>query len=134
RFRGVPAIDAVILTCSEVVVLAPLDRPATQSLRIDFHVFHGRADLRGVGRPTAGLEHGFEYQSADPAFRHLLGRIAYVRFFRFLYDLLVDGQIVLKQGIRADDIEFSILEARQFALGLDVRPGDVIALPAEPAQ
>src|SRR5262249_53538065 len=31
-------------------------------------------------------------------------------------------------------VEFPILEARQFALGLDVRPGDVVAVPTQPAQ
>src|SRR3954447_4091796 len=55
RFRGVPAVDAVILTCSEVVFLAPLDRSAAQVLRVDLHVLHCRADLRGVGRPATGL-------------------------------------------------------------------------------
>ena len=46
----------------------------------------------------------------------------------------MDRQIVLEQGVGADDVELRVLEARQFALGLDVRPGDVVALPAEPAQ
>src|SRR5262249_40863197 len=50
RLPGVPAVDAIVLAGAEMIVLAPLDRPAAQSLGVDLHRFHRGADLGGVGR------------------------------------------------------------------------------------
>src|ERR671931_2020677 len=97
RLRGVPTINAIILAGAEVVLLAPFDRPAAQALGVDLYALHRSADFCGVGRPARGFEHGFEHQSADPAFRELLGRISHISLFRFVDDLLVDGQVVLEQ-------------------------------------
>src|SRR5262245_57742144 len=55
RFRGVPAVDAIVLAGAEMVVLAPLDRAAAQALGVDLHVLHRSADLSARGRPAGAL-------------------------------------------------------------------------------
>src|SRR5262249_26776776 len=139
-FRRIPTIDAIILARAEVVLLTPFDGTATQALRVDLYVLHCGADFCGIGGPNPALWAWFWHPSAHPPFAPSLGRLAHISFFCFVHDLLVDGQVgprvprFLKKRIRADHVEFPILEARQFALGLDVRPGDVVAVPTQPAQ
>ena len=45
----------------------------------------------------------------------------------------MDWKVVLEQRVGTYDVKLSVLEPRQFAFGLDVRPGDEVPLPIEAA-
>src|SRR3712207_7528051 len=55
----------------------------------------------------------------------------YTTLFRSLRDLLVNGQLLAKERIRADRVELPVLEPGKIALRLKVGPCDVVAVPAE---
>src|SRR5262245_60728359 len=69
-FAGIPAVDAVVLACAEVVVLGPLDGAAAQALGVDLEVGHSRRQLL-ARRRTRRLQRRLDHHACDPAFRHL---------------------------------------------------------------
>ena len=123
---------AVVLPRAEVVVLGPLERPAAQPLEIHLELAHRRGDFRRGWRPAGVLERRLEHHADDIAFGEIGRRILDVATVRDRPDLGLDGQVVLEEGVRADDVEVRILDARELLLGIEVRPSQVAALPAEP--
>src|SRR5262249_58019133 len=91
-FRRIPTIDAIILTRAEMVLLAPLDRPAAQALAIDLYILHCAADFRGIGGPTPALVVRFEHQAAGPPLGRLVVAEPYVSLFFFSHDLRFDAE------------------------------------------
>src|SRR5947209_4618273 len=63
-----------------------------------------------------------------------LGGVARAALLHLLDDFPVHREIVLEQRVGTDDVESGVLDTRQLAFGLDMRPGDVIARPREAPQ
>src|SRR5262245_12960865 len=92
---AIPLVDAIVELRAEVVVLSPFDWPPAQSPGIDFQVFHGAANLGGIGRPSSAFERGFNRHAADPPFGHGLRGKLRSGLAGGCFDLLMDWLLFL---------------------------------------
>src|SRR5262245_45276571 len=93
-FRGVPAVDAIVLARTEMILPGPFDGAAAQALGVDLHGFQRAADLSRVGRPAGALERSLDDHAGNPALRHLVARIAGIGLPGRIRDLAMDRQVV----------------------------------------
>ena len=104
--------------------------PCRSTLRL----FIAARTFCGVAGQRGRLQRGLDHQAGDEAFGQIRGRIGQLGAMRRRADLRVDRQVVLEQRVGADHVELAVLDAGQLLLGVEVRPGDVAAVPAQAPQ